>query len=321
MFPNNSPINFADAQQAVGFLLPQLLRIQTEIDYQEYPSFDYSRLLFVNTDGGMWSRGSVYYSGDVAGRAEWLAGRANDMPYADISTTQFLQENHLAGIGYEWFRQELEQAAAMGRNLGNEKARAARIVAESKIYGMVIRGDSTKTGLTTGLVNNASVPVATVPADGTGSSTLWSTKTSLLINRDVNAVLNAPTNATKETVRANTLLLPTTRLQYIASTPMDTASDTTILKFIRENNSYTLETGRPLTIIGTRELETAGGSSSARMMAYDNDRSVVQLYLPGPHEFFNPFQKASFVWEVPGLFNYGGVEFRRPKGAAYRDGI
>lgn len=317
-------INFADAQQALGFLTPQLLRINTEIDYQQYPSFDYSRLLYVNTDGGMWSRGSVFYSGDVAGRAEWLAGNSFDMPYADISTTQFLQENHLAGIGYEWFRQELEQAAMMGRDLGAEKARAARLVAESRIYNLVFRGDSTKTGqvnITTGLINNASVPAANVAADGTGSATAWTTKTPDQILRDVNEALFAPYNATGETIRANTLLLPTTRLQYITGLKLGTASDTTVLEFLRQTNGYTAETGQPLTIIGSRELETAGASSTKRMVAYANDRSVVQLYLPGPHEFFPVYQKGAFVWEVPGLFNYGGVEFRRPKGAVYRDGI
>lgn len=314
-------INFADAQQAIGFLTPQLLRINTEIDYQEYPSFDYAGLLYVDTDGDMWSAGSVYYSGDVAGRAEWLAGGGFDMPYADISATQFLQENALAGIGYEWNRQELERSARMGRNLGSEKARAARIVAESKIYGMTIAGDANKVGMTTGLINNASVPVATVPADGTGSSTLWSAKTPDLILRDINAILIAPTNATKETIIANTLLLPTSRMQYIANQRIGSTSDMTILQFILENNWYTLSTRQPLTIRGMRQLETAGGSSSARMMAYSNDRTVVKLYLPGPHEFFPVYQKSAFTYEVPGLFNYGGVEFRRPKGAAYRDGI
>lgn len=319
-----NPINFSDAQQSLGFLIPQLLRINTEVDYQQYPSFDYSRLLSVDTDGGMWAYGSVFYTGDVAGRAEWLAGRANDMPYADISTTQFLQENHLAGIGYEWNRQELERAAMMGRNLGSEKARAARVVAESRIYSLVIRGDATKLGqanITTGLINNATVPSALVANDGTGPSRLWSAKTPTLILRDINEALNAPFNATGETIRANTLLLPTTRLQYIAGVTIGTASDSTILKFIKENNSYTLETGQPLTIIGTRELEAAGAGPSARMMAYSNTPDVVKLYLPGPHEFLQPFQKSSFVWEVPGLFNYGGVEFRRTKGAVYRDGI
>lgn len=312
-------INFADAQQALGFLTPQLLRINTEVDYQDYPDFDFAKFMFVNTDGGMWSRGSIFYSGDVAGRPEWLAGGAFDMPYADISTVQFLQENYLAGIGYQWHRSELEQASMMGRNLGSEKARAARTVADAKIYSIAMRGDTSKN--ITGLVNNANVPAANVPADGTGSSRLFADKTPDQINRDVNAVLNAPFNSTLETKRANTLLLPTTRLQYMASTRIGSNSDTTILKFVRENNSYTLETGQALNIIGTRELETAGASSTARMMAYANARDVVQLYLPGPHEFFEPFQKGAFTWEIPGLFNIGGVEFRRPKGAAYRDGI
>lgn len=319
-----NPINFSDAQQSLGFLVPQLLRINAEIDYQVYPEFDYASFIPVDTDGGMWSAGSVFYTGDIAGRAEWLAGRANDMPYADISTTQLLQSNHLAGIGYEWNRQELERAAQMGRNLGNEKARAARVVAESRIYALAFRGDSTKTGqtnITTGIVNNASVPAANVAADGTGSSRLWSAKTPSLILRDINEALNAPFNATLETIRANTLLLPTTRLQYIAGITIGTASDSTILDFIKRNNSYTLETGQPLVIRGSRELETAGASSTARMVAYSRTPDVVKLYLPGPHEFLQPFQKSALVWEVPGLFNYGGVEFRRPKGAAYRDGI
>lgn len=317
-------IDFNDAVSVAAFLNPQSLRINTEIDKQVYPSFDYSRLLFVDTDGGMWSRGSVFYSGDIAGAPKWFAGSAYDMPYADISTTQYLQENHLKAIGYEWNRQELEQAAQAGRNLTSEKAEAARTVAEANIYGMVIRGDPSKTGaanITTGLINNASVPTATVPADGTGSTTTFSTKTPTQILRDVNAVLNAPFIASGETLRANTLLLPTTRRQYLGSNTLGTASDKTLLTFIREENDYTQETGQPLNIIGTRELETAGAGGTARMMAYDNSKNVVRAYLPGPHELFPAFQKGSFVWEVPGLFNYGGVEFRRPKGAAYRDGI
>lgn len=316
-------IDFNDAASVGAFLTSQLLLVNTEIDKQVYPSFDYSRLLYVDTDGDMWSRGSVFYSGDIAGKPEWVNGAGFDMPYADISTTQFFQENHLKGIGYEWYRSEMEQAARIGRDLGADKAEAAHTVAEANIYAMVIRGDPAKTGaanITSGIVNNASVPSATVPADGTGSATLWSAKTPDQIARDVNAALNAPFNASGETLRANTLLLPTTRLQALAATRIGDGTDT-VLKFVKETNAYTLETGQPLTIIGTRELETAGASNAARMMAYDNSKNVLRAYLPGPHQFFEPWRKGSFTWEVPGLFNYGGVEFRRPKGAAYRDGI
>lgn len=310
-------INFHDAQQAMGFIVPQTLRINTQVEMLQYPSFDYSRLMFVNTDGDMWDIGSVFYSGDIAGSAQFLSGKGFDMPYADVSTSQHLQTNHFAGIGYEWPLQELQRAAKLGRNLSSDKAEAARKVAESFIYGIAMRGDTEK-GLT-GITNNANVPSAQVAADGTGASRLWSAKSSDLILRDVNAALNAPFNATKETQRANTLLLPSTRMQYIAETRLGSTNDTTILKFLRENNSYTLETGQPLTIIGSRELETAGTGGTARMVAYDNDRGVVQMHLPGPHEFLPPFQKSSMTWEVAGIMNVGGVEIRRPKGMAYRD--
>lgn len=309
-------INFHDAQQAMGFIVPQTLRINTAVEMLQYPSFDYSRLMYVNTDGDMWDIGSVFYSGDIAGAAQFLSGKGFDMPYADVSTAQHLQTNHFAGIGYEWSLQELQRSAKLGRNLSSEKAEAARKVAESFVYGIALRGNTEK-GLT-GLVNDANVPSAQVANDGTGPSRLWTAKDADLILRDVNEALNAPFNATKETQRANTLLLPSTKLQYLAEKRVgDTTS--TILAFLKENNSYTLETGQPLTIIGSRELETAGTGGTARMVAYDNDRGVVQMHLPGPHEFLPPFQKSSMTWEVAGIMNVGGVEIRRPKGMAYRD--
>lgn len=311
-------INFADAQQALGFITPQLLRIETQVYQTKYPSFDYSRLMFVNTDGDMWDIGSVFYSGDIAGKAEFLAGKGFDMPFADISQTQFLQQNHLAGIGYEWSLQELQRAAKLGRNLGSDKALAASKVAEAFCYGIAIRGNTEKN--LTGLINDANVAAANVPADGTGSSTTWATKDADKINRDVNEALFAPFSATKETQRANTLLLPTSRLQYLGQTRIGDGTDT-ILKFVKENNAYTLETGQPLNIIGTRELEAAGASGTARMIAYDNSRDVVQFHLPGAHEFLPAFQKSAMTWEVGGIMNVGGVEIRLPKALVYRDGI
>ncbi len=309
-------INFADAQQAVGFVTPQLYRIETQVNQTKYPSFDYASLMYVNTDGDMWDLGSVFYSGDIAGQAKFLAGSGFDMPYADVSRTQFTNVNHFAGIGYEWQLQELQRAAKLGRNLGPEKALAARKVAEQFIYGIAIRGNAEKNK--TGLINDASVPTTTAAADGAGgggSSPLWANKTPDQINRDFSAALNAVINNSKETERANRVLLPTTRYQYVKTTRMGAGDGAmTILKFLQENN--------PEVQIGySRELETAGGSSSARMIVYSNDRDVVQMHLPGPHTFLPVFQKSSMTWEVGGIMNVGGTEVRRPKGMAYVDGI
>ena len=166
----------------------------------------------------------------------------------------------------------------------------------------------------TGLINNGSAPSAQVANDGTSSSRLWSAKTPDLILRDINEAINAVQSGTGETHVANTLLLPTSRFNYIANTRV-TDTGETILSFLRRNNSV----GEGLSIRASRVLETAGTSNSTRMIAYDNSREVVRFHLPGPHQFLPPFQKSSMTYEVGGIMNVGGTEVRLPKAIVYRD--
>lgn len=311
-------LDFADAQQAMGFILPQQYRIETEVYQIRYPSFDYAALLPVTTDGDMWDIGSVFFSGDIAGKAEFLSAKGFDMPFADVAESQFIRNNYLAGIGYEWDLGTLKRAEKMGRDLPSQKARAARKIAEAFVYNIAIRGHTEKGW--TGLVNLTGIPTANVPADGTGSVTGWAFKSPDLIVRDVNLVLNDVYNNTGEVHVANTLALPSTALQYANGLRIGDGADT-LMKFIKENNAYTLATNQPLKIVATRELETAGASSTRRMVAYDRSPEVIQFHLPGAHEFLDPFQKSSMTWEVAGIMNVGGTEVRLPKAISYRDGI
>lgn len=314
-------INFQDAQQALGFIRPQLLRIETEVYQIRYPSFAYEQLMFVNTEGDMWDIGTIFYTGDIAGKAEWLSTKGFDMPFADSNQTQLMNRFHLAGIGYEWSLGELKRAEKLGRDLPSDKARAAKLVAKQMQYQIAIRGNTEKA--MTGLINDTSVPTGNVPADGAGgggSQTEFENKTPDQIMRDVNEVLNAPFNATKEIHIADTLGMPTSTLQYINGLRIGDGADT-LRKYILENNAYTLQTGNALKLFGSRELETAGSSGTKRMMAYDRSREVLQYHLPGEHEFLPLFQKSSMTWEVGGIMNIGGVEIRLPKAMAYRDMI
>lgn len=312
-------IDFSDAQQALGFVMPSFYNVERTIYEVRYPSFDYAALVPVITEGSEWARGTMFYSSDAAGKAEWISGKGFDMPYADVARTQYLKGFQMAGIGYEWGLEELQQAASEGRNLGDEKARAARKIAEQKLWTVAISGDTEKGW--TGLINDANVPTTTAAADGTGASALWSAKTPALILRDVNAIITGVYTGTAEVEMADTLLLPTARYLTLANTPRSDNSDTTLLNYIQQNNSYTAETGQPLRIRGLRSLATAGGSSSARMMAYRRDPEVVRFHLPMPHRFLPPFQKSSMTWEVAGIMRTGGTEIRLPKAASYVDGI
>lgn len=304
-------INFADAQQALAFLVPQMLRIETEVYEVRYPNFAYEDFLFVNEDGDMWDAGLMYFSGDIAGKAEWFNARDFDVPYADVSRDSFMNATHMAAIGYEWSRGELERAARANRNLTAEKANAARRVAQRFIYGVALMGAAEKGW--TGLFNNPNVPSSVAVAT-------FAAGTPDQILATINGALAAPAIATRGAYNVNAMVLPTTAIRDLGSRII-TNTTTTILNFIQANNNYTAQGGGALFTRGTDELETLGGSATRRMVTYERDRQVAQFHLPGDHEFFDVFQKSSFTWEVPGLMNLGGTEIRVPKAIKYTDGI
>lgn len=311
-----------DNQIGRAFLTPQLHRIETEVYMRKYPSFDFASLMTVVTDGDMWDVGTVFYSMDQVGRAEFLSGKGFDMPYASTLMNQHNHAFHLAGIGYEWTVQELQRAARLGRSLSADKAMAADQAAQSFLWSVAMTGRTpgatTSEKGWTGLLNDANVTAAQVPADGTGSARTFASKTDVQVLRDINEALIAVHTGTSETHVANTLLMPTTTYQELASRRLGDTNDT-LLDFIAQKNAYTALTRQPLTIRATRALETAGTGSAKRMVAYDNSREVVRFHLPGPHEFLPPFQKGSMTYEVGGIMNVGGVEIRLPRAIIYRD--
>lgn len=311
--------NFMDAQNALGFLMPAFHNVEREVYARKYPSFDYASLVPVVTEGNEWAAGTIFRSSDAAGKAEFMSGKGFDMPYADVTQDQHSHGYELAGIGFEWTLEEMERAAMEGRSLSTEKADAAKKIAEAKLYNIAMTGDAEKGW--TGLVNSQLVAAADAAATGTASATEWSTKTPDNILADINAGITGVYTATEETEAANTVLVPTARYQYLASTPRSGNSDTSILSYLLANNAYTAETGQPLLIRGVRALNTAGQGGSARMAVYRRAPDVVRFHLPMPHKFLAPFQKSSMTWEVAGIMRTGGTEFRLPKAVSYIDGI
>ncbi|MFT4076856.1 MAG: DUF2184 domain-containing protein [Asticcacaulis sp.] len=313
------PMQFADAQSAIGFVTPAFYNIERTIYQRKYPSFDYASLIPVITEGSEWARGTLFRSSDAAGTAEFLSGKGFDMPYADVTRDQFLKGFELAGIGYEWSLEEINVAAAEGRNLTDEKASASRRIAEQMLWTVAMSGTTEKNW--TGLINDANVTSTVAPADGTSSATAWASKTPDQVLRDFNALITNQYLGTSETAIADTVLLPWAVLNSMATTRLGSNVSDTILRFLRENNAYTAETGQQLTIRSLRALNTAGASSSGRAVAYRRDPEVLRFHLPMPHKFLAPWQKSSMSYEVAGIMRTGGTEIRLPKEVRYLDGV
>ncbi|NTS31276.1 DUF2184 domain-containing protein [Phyllobacterium sp. BT25] len=314
-------INMNDAQQvAMSFLIRQASLIEPTVYAMQYQEIQYSSLIPVDYSAPEWIQSVTYFSMDSVGRAEWFNGNAHDVPKVELTRDKLETSVSMAAIGYGYNLEELGTAQLLGMNLNPEKASAARRIAEEKIDVVSFVGDTGK-GYS-GLVNNATVTATTAPADGTGSTTTFSTKTPDQILRDINGVLTGIFTGTLGAEIADTLLLPYSVLLDLSTRRIDAVNQTTILEWIERNNIYTRTRRQPLTISGLfGYLDAAGAGSTKRMVAYRRSPEVLKMHIPMSFRFLPVWQTGPLKFDVPGIMRLGGVDVRRPKSVRYLDGI
>lgn len=309
----NKHVTF-DAQAATGFVLSQTTHIERQVNETVYPDIQYPALIPVDTSAHPFAQTVTYYSSDKFGKAGWINGNADDIPLAGTELSEFKTSVYTAGIGYGFGWEEVNVAMLVGRNLQADDAMAARRAYEEMVDRVALVGDASKNFK--GLINYTGVTAGSATNGDWGGT--GSTEDQIL--EDVNDLIMGVATDTAYTSMADTLLLPHTKLNLLATNRLgDTQS--TILEFLRKNNTYTATTGQPLTIRAMRGLTTAGSGNTNRMIAYRRDPQVLKLHIPMPHRFLPLYQDGPLHWLVPGVFRLGGLDIRRPKEVRYGDGI
>lgn len=304
--------NLFDAQAALGFVTSQTTHIETQVNETVYPDIQYPGLIPVDTSAHPFAKSVTYYSSDKFGKAGWVNGNSDDIPLAGTERAKHETNVYMAGIGYSYGYEEINQAQMLGVNLPADDAMAARRAYEEMVDGVALKGDTAKNF--SGLINSSAV---TAGSATTGS---WGSATEDQILGDVNDAILAVATDTNYASMANTLLLPFAKLNALATKRLGD-TQMTILEFLRKNNTYTAMTGQELTIRGVRGLEDAGAGSTNRMVAYRRDPQVLKLHIPMPHRFLPVYQDGPLNFVVPGVFRLGGLDIRRPKEVRYADGI
>lgn len=293
-------VDLSDAGATLAFLQPQGYRVEQAMYMTKYPEANYAEFMPVDTQGDVWTPGSIFFSGDITGKPEWFDVAADDMPYAEFSKTQFLQENHIRAIGLRWTRADLERGQRLGTDVITGKVNAANIAAERDIHKIATLGDGVK--FTTGFFNN---PLATTVAAG---ATLAASTPDAAVTI-VNAALTSVEVNTGETMMADTLVLPTAVYNSLASRRM-TDTNMTVLAYIQANSVVP-----DLVIKKTRHLTTT-------MMAYANKPEAHKFHLPGGGLQLGPdWQVGHYVWARPGIYATGGYECRLPKAFTIYTGV
>lgn len=223
---------------------------------------------------------------------------------------------HSIGSGASWTRQEVRESQMAGKGLDRELAlqigdENARTIDQLNYLGDTAHGIN-------GLLNYPGLTAATIPADGTGSSKAWSTKTGSQILRDCANLIKAVTVTTNGVEKPNTLALPLSVYIDIGTREFNAgnASNLTILAYLETNLSKLGITS----IIGLPELEAGQATSTTRAIAYTKDPRKVEAHIPLVLEATPP-QPDGLSWSTYVESRAAGVTYYYIMSAAVGDGV
>ena len=307
-----SPTRFDNLDASENaFFGEQLEQIKAGTYDKKYPMLKSRQ--FIPLDGSIDPATEVLRvrSYSAVGVAKLIASYADDLPRADVKAEEHSVAFRSVGASYGYNVAEVRAAAKTGVALDARRAAAARRAHELVIDRILAAGDAAS-GLI-GFLNQPNALTYTVPADGTGASKLWSTKTPVQIVRDMVEICEYVYLQTNEQEQPNMLLLPRTELTRIRTTRFDTNSDRTILQWFQQ-----IYPG--VGVDSWERLVTAGAGSTKRMVAYNMSPEMLQGAVP--LEFLqHPPEKRGLEYIVPCESRVGGVLAYYPLSIAYGDGI
>lgn len=252
----------------------------------------------------------VWHQLKKTGLARFVANYADDIPMSDAFIEEFKAKMKSIAAAFDITIQDVNAGMMTGKSIEPIRSQAA-MEAYLQLEDEVLWLGYAHFGFK-GLANLANAVTYTVPADGTGSSTLWTTKTKLLIARDIFGLEHAVYEATKQRETPKRLVLPLSR-KPIFNEPLQSGSDTTLAKYVLDNASFLKE------MVFSTRVETAGAGSTKRMIAYDPNKSKLQALISDPSPL--PPQAKNLTTRVPIHGRCGGVIAPKPMSVGYGDNI
>jgi hypothetical protein len=311
-----------------AFLIGQLERLDQTLN-MPLVEYTWSRDVDMRTDVSpadelaSFTNSALAMAGNVTpGGLNWISNEGNALagPSVDIGKTG--QPMRLWGAEVKYTVPELVKAQALGMPIDAQKVEGMNLKRNMDLDNIIYIGDTNLSF--TGLINNATVNVANVPA-GASTFTAWTKKTPDEILTDVNEILTTTWQNSGWAVLPNRLMLPPAQYGYLAATKNSNAGNVSILTYVLENNIAT-KSGVKLEILPLKWLigSGVGGTQGVlgtvdRMMAYNKDKKYVQYPMTElqrtPLEYRSLFQITTY-WA-----RFGQIEWRYNTTASYRDGI
>lgn len=311
------------------FFQRQLEYIQAQSYDVLYPELKARTTFALNTEGGEGINQITYRSYDKRGEAQVIAGKATDLPRADISGKEYTIDVKTIGNAYGYSRQEIAAARLTGMPLDARKAEAARRAYEERVNQLIWFGDADNKlgGLFGGPVGGpwSTIPNAMVAgaAGGTNSPVWGVDKTPDEVIADLTDACADMYADTKMLHKPDTILMSVSKYHYIMNTPRSIHSDTSILNWFLANNAFITSSSQ---IIPINEMAgvfgavpgPAGGSEGFVVMQNSIDNVRVREPFPYIHL---PVQYKGLEFEINCYGRFASLEIIRPQAISFRYGI
>jgi hypothetical protein len=314
----------ATYDSAGAFLVGELERLDPMI-HEPLISIQWPRDIDLRTDVQMGDTTSSYTlstfamtGGVTPGGLNWASAETTTIPRAQLDITKIVNPLNLVAYEVAYTLPELESARLTGRPIDTQMLAAMNRKHQMDIDQVVYVGDSTIS--TTGLLNNAGVSNVSNVAVGSGGLMQWVNKSPDEIRADVNELIVSVWKTTGYAAPPTKLLVAPGPFGYVSTTIASSAANTTILRFLEENNVLTAETGQKLEIKSCKWLDKALLTGTYdRMVAYGQRADYVRF----PMVPLIPVQpQYSGIWiKVPYFGRLGVIESVYPETLGYRDGI
>jgi hypothetical protein len=305
------PVSRLDANEG-AFFKRELEHIKQKSYDAKYKELKGLTLIPISAEANIGATEITWRKFFGIGFAKIISDYANDFPRVDTYGEEATVKIKGIGSSYGYSIKEIRQSIYSGKRLDQRRANFARRANDEEINAIAISGD-TASGLN-GLINYPGITGATILADGTGAAKTWASKTPDQIIRDVNTLLNAVVVTTNARELPDTLLLPLTQYNDIATRRVSSVSDTTVMEYILRTSPYLKK------IDWLIELAGAGALGVDRALVYCKDEDHLTLEIPQPFEQFDP-QMRGMEYNIPCHSETAGVIVYYPLSIAYGDGI
>jgi len=309
-----------DANES-AFFARELEFVKSKTYDIKYPNLKATKLIPMSMDAGAGADTITYQQLNSAGIAKIIANYADDLPRADVFGKEFTSNVRTIGMAYGYNRQEIRAAQMAGRPLRDKKATATRKANDEEVNRIGWFGDDIN-GLI-GFLTQPNVPSAVVATGITSGNVRWiggTPKNPAEILQDMNDAVTRIISLTLGVENPNTILLPIDQQRKIATTRLDSGTDTTIMEYFLKNNPQinVIEWVNELNDVSP--APSGGASPTDIGITYEKNIDILSFEIPMTFTQLAP-QERNLEFVVNTESRNGGVIVYYPLAIDFMEGI